>query len=534
MINLKRIAAILILSMLVSDVMAQLTVTNLPIVIVTTPTPISNTKQQGTMNIINNASGTNNITDPPTFVGMIGVTLRGSSAYPKQSFTLETWSAPNTNMDTSLLGMPSENDWVLLSMYADRSLMRNVLSLHTHTNMGRYAPRMRYCELIVNNQYQGIYLLGETIKRDKNRLDLATLNIQDNFGDELTGGYIWKIDGNGQGWISQFAPPYGTTQEIKFEYHIPKSSDITPVQRSYIQSYVDSFETALNSPSFQDTSIGWRRFGAVNGFADFIIINEVTKNFEAYRTNTYMYKDKLKKMRPSPLWNFDLALRNTASCNSSRDTGWTYNIGGICPSETKLAPFWWSKLMTDTALVKDLKCLYTDYRKPGNILDTTRMFAFIDSVSNYLNIQGAIGRNFTQWPIWGVPIVNEPTPMAGTHTQEVDNMKQFIRARLMWLDTKWLSLNCAAPLSTSSIDLSSSVSVYPNPVEDQLFISLSQYSSMQVHVQLSDIRGAVLYKNKLNTDRHEISLKDLSPGIYLLTVRNALTNESFVHKVVKQ
>ncbi len=44
---------------------AQLTSTNLPIVIITTPTSINATQQQGTMNIINNASGVNNINDVP-------------------------------------------------------------------------------------------------------------------------------------------------------------------------------------------------------------------------------------------------------------------------------------------------------------------------------------------------------------------------------------------------------------------------------------------------------------------------------------
>jgi hypothetical protein len=512
---------------------AQLTTTNLPIIIINTVNPIDLNQQEGTINIIDNASGTNSITDPATYIGMIGIKTRGSNVFPKKSYTIETWISNNVSLDTALLGMPSENDWVLLSSYTDRSLARNVLTMKLHEQMGRYAPRMKHCEVVVNGQYAGIYLFGERIKRVAGRLDLAKLTNLDNFGENMTGGYILNInEGSSNGWISNYAPPYASTQQVKFNIDYPDASDITPSQKAYIESHIDSFENAMNAANFQDTVLGWRRFGAVNGFADFMIMNEISRNNEAYRKNMFMYKDKSKKMRPGPLWAFDLAWSNTQSCASSKDTGWAYNLGGSCPNETDLAPFWFSKLTTDTAFMKDLKCLYTDYRNPGNILDTAKIFFILDSINTRLNAQTAVARNFTQWPIWGTPLVNEPTPMATTYTEEIANLKQFIRKRIIWLDSKWILANgCPAPLAIADIDIANQFNIFPNPANDRLTVRFSGKSKHGFKATIYSIQGGKLYSINTKDKEYTFNISSYPKGMYLLNVTT--DKGSMTRKVVK-
>jgi hypothetical protein len=515
---------------------AQLTTTNLPIVKISTPTAINSTTQQGTIDIINNASGTNNINDAATFSGMIGIKYRGTTAYPKYNYNFETWSTPNVNLDTALLGLPAENDWVLMSAYTDRSLMRSTLSFKLWESMLRYTGRMRYCELMVNNQYQGIYLFGEKIKRDNNRLDIATLNVADNFGDELTGGYIWKLDnGAGSGWTSTIAPPYAAaSQTVSFLHEYPDPSDLTPVQASYIKAYVDSFEFAMNSANFQDTSVGWRRFGAVGSFVDYMIMQELSRNFDGYRQNMYMYKDKLKKLRPGPLWNMELAWRNTSDCGSAADTGFTWHLGATCPNESKLAPFWWSKLYTDTAFVRELKCTYSNYRKTGQALDTVKIFYIVDSIAATLFAQGAVLRNFNQWPIWGVPIVNEPTPMAATYGQEVANLKTFIRNRLAWLDTRWtLNGGCPFPLLAPSPELNQLISVYPVPTSGDVQIVLGDFKARSLQLELCNLQGQVLKQDLMPLARYSLSMHDVTPGVYFIRLTDLATNSHYIRKVIK-
>ncbi len=517
--KLLRYLFFLLLFSAVSVCRAQIT-SNLPIVIITTPAAVNNTQQQGTMNIIDNISGVNHHTDPPTFTGMIGIKLRGNALYAKQSYSIETWSAPSISLDTALMGMPSENDWVLLANYPDRTLMRGDLAFYLHDKMGRYAPRMKHCEVILNNQYIGVYNFGEQIKKSTGRLDIAKLTVNDNFGLNMTGGYIWKIDGSGAGWLSAFNPPYGLAQTINFEYDYPDNSDITAAQKAYIKSYVDSFETEMNAANFQDTLNGWRKHGAVNSFVDFMIMQELSRNYEAYRQNTYFYKDKGTKMRPGPLWGFDLAWKNTTDCNSSKDTGWCFNLGGICPSETKLAPFWWSKLRTDTLFMKDLRCRYRYFRQPGSALDTVEIFKYIDSVSTRLNADSALIRNFTKWPIFGVPLVNEPTPMATDYATEVANLKQFIKARLTWLDNQWPQPTNCAPTGLNEVLNNEIVTIYPIPAHQELFVELADSRPDSYTIALYNIQGQMLWQKAATQRTNRFDISHLHKGFYFVQIKS--------------
>jgi hypothetical protein len=190
-------------------------------------------------------------------------------------------------------------------------------------------------------------------------------------------------------------------------------------------------------------------------------------------------------------------------------------------------------LLTDTSFVKDLRCLYTDYRKPGNVLDTAKIFFNIDSINTRLNAQGAVARNFTQWPIWGVPIVNEPTPMAANYAEEVANLKQFIRKRIIWLDSKWiLNTGCPAPLAVSDIDLTNQFAIYPNPVNDIVNISFSGKSKNSFNVAVYSIQGSKIYTSYTKERNASINISTLAKGMYLLNITT--DKGSMTRKIVKE
>ena len=81
-----------------------------------------------------------------------------------------------------------------MGLYTDKTLMRNSIVFHLGQMVNRYTVRSRYCELFINEVYMGAYMMMENIKRDVNRVDIAKLLPSDTIGDELTGGYILKID----------------------------------------------------------------------------------------------------------------------------------------------------------------------------------------------------------------------------------------------------------------------------------------------------------------------------------------------------
>ena len=149
------------------------------------------------MGIIYNGVGVMNaITDPHNeYNGKISIEYRGStsqSMFPKKPYALETQLANGDNNNVSILGLPKENDWILYSPYTDKTLMRNVLTFDIGRKMGWYTSRTRYCELVVNGDYRGVYVFMEKLKRDNDRIDIAKLDADDLAGDSLTGGLYCK------------------------------------------------------------------------------------------------------------------------------------------------------------------------------------------------------------------------------------------------------------------------------------------------------------------------------------------------------
>ena len=203
------------------------------------------------MGIIDNPDGLNHIDDPfNDYDGMITIELRGNSSQwnDKRPYRLETVDEDGENNNVSLLGMPDENDWVLYAPWQDKSLIRNVLTYQIANEMGRYAARTRYCELYLNDDYKGIYVLMEKIKRDQNRIDISKLEPDETTGDDLTGGYILKFDWY---WTGDNIGGFESEHDgMVYNYHYPKPDDIVPEQEEYIQQYIHDFETVMLGPDY--------------------------------------------------------------------------------------------------------------------------------------------------------------------------------------------------------------------------------------------------------------------------------------------
>ena len=255
------------------------TSSNLPIVVINTggAAILDDPKITADIGIIYNGPGTeNHPTDPLNhFDGKMGIEIRGSSSqmFPKKQYGIELRDDEGEDLATSLLGMPEEEDWVLFAPYNDKSLIRDVLAYRLGRDLSQYSPRTRFCEVVLNDKYQGVYVLIEKIKRDNFRVDINKLDPDENSGNSLTGGYIIKIDkttgGGGDGWNSAHPPmPNSMGQKIFFLYDTPEEDEITSEQKSYIQNFVRDFENTLASDDFADPVNGYAKYVDVDSFID--------------------------------------------------------------------------------------------------------------------------------------------------------------------------------------------------------------------------------------------------------------------------
>ncbi len=386
--------------------------------------------------LIDNGPGERNFLNQTSFayVGPIGIELRGNSSQgmPKKSYSFETRDDEGEDKDVEIVQLPEGSDFVLAANFSDKTLMRNALAYETFRQMGHYATRTRFCELVLDNTYQGVYILTEDIRRDKNRMDIAKLEPKDTVGVKLTGGYACRIDWNRTpGWDSQFPQPNSPNKYTYFQHTYPRWDELQPVQQQYIRSYVDSFEVALDGPDFQDSASGWRRFGLEQTFIDYLILNELSKNVDGYRLSTYFHKerdDRGGKLRMGPPWDYDLAWYNADYCEGFTTNGFAFDINYVCGDAG--VPFWWEKLMADTLFAQNLACRWQSLRETN--LKNATFFGVIDSMATVL--EEAQARNFEFWPILGKYVWPNPGVLPDTYVGEVEKMKGWIANRFEWLD----------------------------------------------------------------------------------------------------
>ena len=369
----------------------------------------------------------------------IGIEIRGSSSqmFDKKSYGFETWDENGEDLNVELAGFPEEEDWILYGPYSDKSLLRNVLIYELSNKMGQYASRTAFYELEINEVFLGSYVLMEKIKRDKNRVDISK-----NKEEDITGGYILKIDkptGDGD-WYDEsiaFGSQYNTegipteTPGISFLYEYPDSDDINTVQKQYIQNYIHSFETTLSSEDFTSDELGYRQYIDVDSFIDFFILNEISKNPDGFRLSTFMHKDKGEKLKMGPIWDFNIAFGNVDYCDGNSTSGWAHNFNAICPNDFWLVPFWWNRFLEDPQFVIALQQRWNVLR--SDILSTQTVLSRLEELKSNLQTKNTIDRNFGKWPILGKYIW--PNAYIGdSYISEINYLQDWITERLAWLD----------------------------------------------------------------------------------------------------
>ncbi len=508
---------------------------NLPIIVIDTKGAVivDEPKIVADMGIVDNGVGKRNqVSDPfNAFNGKIGIEIRGSSSqmFPKKQFAVELRDPTGINqVDASIFGMPKESDWILFAPYNDKTLIRDALAYRLGRNMGNYASRSRFFELVINGEYQGIYLFLEKIKRGKNRVNIDKLESTEISGDAVTGGYILKIDkttGGDEGGVTSSYPPGGmpntASQKIYFQYEYPKGKDIVGAQKTYIESFMRQFESTLASDSFNDPQTGWTTYADVSSFVDFFIMNELTKNPDAYRLSTFMYKKKDSdggKLFMGPIWDFNLGFGNVNYCTQGTTTGLVIDFNSICPTDGWLIPFWWKKLWSDQAFRVKVSDRWQQLRLGS--FSNNAIGSYIDSVSTVLKSE-ATARNFQKWPVLGTYVWPNYKFDLYTYDAEVGWLRDWVMARLSYLDAT-LAFSITG-IKDANLRPGINVHAFPNPFDSELVLEYETHSGGEARFTVTDLWGREIWTTAVNhaesgVFQHRVE-QTLSSGIYILEAR---------------
>lgn len=409
---------------------------NLPIVVITTdndpntglPLAIPDEpKVLGTMKIIARPNGARNyLTDSSTpeylnYDGRIGIEIRGSSsqALPKKAYSFTTLIAGSTSTATtqnvSLLGMPAENDWILNSLAFDQSLLRDNLSYYLARQIGNYAVRTTYCEVVVNGTYVGLYMLTEKIKADSNRVNIVKITATNTTLPNVTGGYITKADKPDVDEPIAWTNTSYDGQTVDYIHELPKPEAAVAQQTVYINGVFN--DLATTAASYNASIInGYPSIIDVPTFVDFMLLNELAANVDGYQFSTFFHKDRNGKLRAGPIWDFNLTFGNDLfmwGYFRSLSDKWHFNYAGNNGSK------FWKDLFDEFTFKCYLSRRWNQLIQPGKPFNQSEIYSFIDTVGAL--IQEAITREHQKWGT--IPNYN----------LEIQNMKSWISNRINWI-----------------------------------------------------------------------------------------------------
>ncbi len=471
------------------------TSSNLPILIINTNGQdiVDEPKINCDMKLVYGGPGVRNYVTGPFsgYDGRVGIELRGSSSqdlYAKKGYGIELRDAAGLDREESLLDMPKESDWVLIGPYNDKTLMRDVLAQRLASEIMTYAPRMRLIEMVLNGKYEGVYVLGEKIKRGKDRV-----NISKNEQNNVTGGYILKLDKvtgvNSEGWQSPHPPTGAAHQRTDILFHYPTANKLKPNQEQYITQHINQFESVLAGPQFLHPTNGYRRFINMESFIDYMLINEAVRNLDAYRLSTFFYKDRDDidgRIHMGPVWDFNIAFGIGDYCEAHNTQGWVWNHHIYCPQDEWLVPFWWERFRQDPSFMLAAAARWKELRA-GTLSDAHTNY-LIDSLSSLL--QESRVRNFQRWPVMGQYIW--PNAFVGqNYNAEVTYLRNWFRDRLKWMDGAFDAISDTIGYEA---DRFGQVVLYPNPVrESQFQTRIYAKSGDRVRLKIYDMLGRLVH-----------------------------------------
>lgn len=506
----------------------ELTESHLPIVMINYENDVDEIPDEpkvlATMGIIDNGLGNINLIGDPqnVYAGNIGIETRGNSTqgFDKKTYSVELWDENLQDQSLPLLGMGTEEDWILHAMVIDKTQFRIPLSFDLARAMGHYASNYRFVELVINGEYRGLYILTEKIKRDNDRVAISKLTNADVGGNEVTGGYILRIDWiydleEGSGFESNYESQSG--DPMTYQYYYPKAANILPEQKTYIQNWMNAFEDAVFSPDYSSNGARYTDLIDVTSFTDFIIINELSKNADGYKLSSYLHKDRVDvddRLHAGPIWDFDQTYGMSEVCSNYDPLGWTYTQNQSGCEDLESMPMFWQAMMGDTIFTNHLACRWNALRQGA--LHQDSIFQRIDAMDALVGV--AMDRNFERWDFQGENIWIEPDPLPlATHEEEVDYMKNWIQQRLVWLDQN-MPGNCANDIisSVEQIDDLGFLNVFPNPTQGTLNVWSERGNTLNVF----NIQGQILLQQPMVSTSEVLDLSAFPKGLYLIQIAN--------------
>jgi hypothetical protein len=356
----------------------------------------------------------------PTASASVRVELRGNSSLrlsPKKSYGFVLQEEPHGAALTNALELPRRDKWILQACYADRTCLRNRLAYAIAAAMGRPAPEVRFVELVVGDQYQGLYTLLPRPSR-------AMLSLPPVSHSDVTGGYIIRREGVGKAGGRSWRARSG----LMWTYHYPAADVITDQQRQYLRDFLDRVEEQIELGEHGNN--GFSAVLDLDSWVDYALLQELANNVDAYWKSMFVYKmpDRLGgRLFLGPAWDFDIAFGNADFRGGWRTDVWAFTADEQ-EGDQDVVPGFWQALWSNPLFVRRAATRWQALQQ--HVLEPGRLDARLDKWQ--IEIAAARRRDQRRWGTAGRRLW--PNHYVGDDDAgDVQILKAWIHRRIAWL-----------------------------------------------------------------------------------------------------
>lgn len=374
--------------------------------------------------ITDHANLNNHIADEPELVSDAFINIRGRSsrAFDKKGYRISFICEDGTNNNQPVMGMDAHHEWVLHGPFLDKSLIRNYMWYNISGEVMDYAPNVRFCEVIINGEYQGLYVMTESITAgyEGSRLTMEVEKKGTDFS-----GYILRINDyypfeDVSSVINHYAN-YTYISGMPVEVLYPGKKNQTEELLRAIELEISAFEKAVYSYDYDSDKYGYNQWIDVDSFVDYFILNEFTCNRDAGELSTYVYKDVSGRYKLC-VWDFNNA------CDNYIETAVTVQD---FDTQNRLL---YHMLLRDEDFTEAVIVRYQELRQ--GVLSEDYLLNYIDETIAYL--EPAIRRNFDKWGYSFLPekeLLQGEGRGIGSYDEAIAQLKQFLIERGNWMDS---------------------------------------------------------------------------------------------------
>jgi hypothetical protein len=307
-------------------------------------------------------------------------------------------------VDADLIGFGADADWVVNGAWIDRALMRNQFGFDTYIGMGGWAPQSAACTLILDGTWLGIYFLSERARRGEARIDFPASDTGD--------GFIAVLE-EGTGVVDFSPVGYGTWRLVS-----PRQEDATAEQIAGASAWLQGWVAALRSADVSDPETGIFAWVDEESAIDFVILEELIKNNDAFYLSVHIWKEPGGRIRFSP-WDLDLSLGQPIYNNN------------VPPEEWILyRPPWVARMAEVPGFREALARRWRELR--SGVLSDEQVIERVERMRETLG--DTVYANFEVWPIEEIQFAGDQLPVVSSYDEEYERVLEWLPARLMWID----------------------------------------------------------------------------------------------------